>query len=271
MSTETEVVERQSLDKLLHESKLYHKSKDFKELLDFVAKLRHFAPFNAMLLQVQKMGLTYAASERDWLERFGRKVKDGARPLLIMWPFGPVALVYDLQDTEGPELPRDATTFFARGPVTREEMLDHYDKVRRNRIDVVEADEGDGSAGRIKVLFRSQEVCRYRLVLNKNHSPALQFATLIHELGHLFLGHLGPDKKLRIAERPVRSEAQRELEAESVSYLVCKRQGIETNSEAYLNKYVGSHTTLESLDVYRVMWASGHVESLLGIAEKSCF
>ena len=86
---------RSLLDQLLEDSKLYTESKDFKELLDFVVTLRNFAPFNAMLLQVQKPGLSYAASARDWRERFGCHPKEGARPLVILWPFGPVAFVYD--------------------------------------------------------------------------------------------------------------------------------------------------------------------------------
>jgi hypothetical protein len=67
---------RSLLDQLLEDSKLYTKSKDFKELLDFVVKLRNFAPFNTMLLQVQKPGLSYAASARDWRERFGCHPKE---------------------------------------------------------------------------------------------------------------------------------------------------------------------------------------------------
>jgi rhodanese-related sulfurtransferase len=78
------------LDQLLADSRLYRTGKDYRALLDFVIRLRNFAPFNAMLLQVQKPGLMYAASRLDWLERFNRTVKDGARPLLILWPFGPV-------------------------------------------------------------------------------------------------------------------------------------------------------------------------------------
>jgi len=45
-------------------------------ILSFVCNL---APFNAMSLQVQKQGLTYAASAVGWLARFDRKPKDGAR------------------------------------------------------------------------------------------------------------------------------------------------------------------------------------------------
>jgi len=107
------------LTQLLDESKLYKQGSDFKELLDFVKRMPNFAPFNAFLLNVQKPGLCFAASQRDWLTRFNRVVKEGARPLVILWPFAPVVFVYDVEDTEGKELPRDiAATFRARGQMT---------------------------------------------------------------------------------------------------------------------------------------------------------
>jgi hypothetical protein len=115
---------RSLLDQLLEDSRLYRTSKDYKDLLDFVVRLRNFAPFNAMLLQVQKPGLSYAASARDWRERFGRHPKEGARPLLILWPFGPVALVYDVQDTEGKPLPEDDRASIRRTPAYAAMRLD---------------------------------------------------------------------------------------------------------------------------------------------------
>ena len=57
---ETEAA-RALLDQLLADSRLYRTGKDYRALLDFVIRLRNFAPFNAMLLQVQKPGLMYAA------------------------------------------------------------------------------------------------------------------------------------------------------------------------------------------------------------------
>ena len=70
---------RSLLDQLLADSRLYTKSADYRALLDFVVRLRNFAPFNAMLLQLQKPGLSQAASAPDWRVRFGRTVKEGAR------------------------------------------------------------------------------------------------------------------------------------------------------------------------------------------------
>lgn len=44
------------------------------------------------------------------MTRFGRVPKEGARPLVILWPFGPIVLVYDVLDTEGDEPPEDVAS-----------------------------------------------------------------------------------------------------------------------------------------------------------------
>jgi len=110
------------------------------------------------------------------------------------------------------------------------------------------------------------EASRYRLTVNQNHNPNVQFATLAHELAHLFLGHLGPDKYLSIPTRPALNLEQRELEAESTAYIVCTRNGVENQSESYLTNYVKQDTTAEQFDLYQIMRAAGQVETLLGLA-----
>src|ERR1700730_4829052 len=148
-SVESEAA-RSLLDQLLTDSRLYTQSQDYKDLLDFVIRLRNFAPFNAMLLQVQKPGLRFAASAVDWRDRFGRRPKAGARPLLILWPFGPVALVYDVQDTEGKDLPQDVVAcFFAQGPIDQERIGSFVELMNRKDIDCHMVDAGDGRAGSI--------------------------------------------------------------------------------------------------------------------------
>lgn len=259
---------RSLLDQLLSDSKLYKKSKNYEKLIEFVVRLRNFAPFNAMLLQVQKPGLSYAASACDWRVRFGRWPKEGARPLLILWPFGPVALVYDVMDTEGQDLPEDVSSFFAIGSIDKEKMASFIPMVEKKNIEWQYLDAGDNKAGTIRVIKRAttkEEITQYRMNVNRNHSPSVQFATITHELGHMFLGHLGADKKLKIPKRPKIGHTQKELEAESVAYIVCKRNGIKTKSETYLTNYVNQNTEIDDIDVYQVMRASGQVEALLGL------
>jgi len=263
--------ERAMLDQLLADSRLYRGSKEFKGLLDFVVRLRAFAPFNAMLLHVQKPGLTYAASAKDWRERFNWGVKEEARPLLILWPFGPVSLVYDVQDTERPDgspVPKDIATFWARGPVDRQVISSCIAAAAGRRIEVVFMDGGDAHAGAIRKKQAKQQVPpRFKVQLNQNHPPATHFCTLAHELAHLCLGHLGPDKHLRIPERKRKlSYAERELEAEAVAYLVCARNGVDSASNRYLANFVKPDTTVDHLDLYQIMRAAGQVEQFLGLA-----
>jgi hypothetical protein len=265
---------RSLLDQLLTDSRLYTRSQDYRDLLDFVARMRNFAPFNAMLLQVQKPGLRFAASAFDWEVRFGRKPKEGARPLLILWPFGPVALVYDSLDTDGAELPRDVWSFYAQGAVAPARIASFAEPLGKRNIEWSWVDAGDQRAGSIRVLKRAaheKEATQYRMHVNRNHQPPVQFATVAHELAHLFLGHLGPDKKLNVPERPCPDHGERELEAESVAYLVCARNGVASASETYLKDYVQANTTIDQIDVYQVMRAAGQVEALLGLSEHTRF
>ena len=64
------------LGTLLDESRLYKSSEDYKALLEFVGAMKDFAPFNAMLLQIQKPGLRFAATARDWKEKFNRTINE---------------------------------------------------------------------------------------------------------------------------------------------------------------------------------------------------
>jgi antirestriction protein ArdC len=102
--------------------------------------------------------------------------------------------------------------------------------------------------------------------MNTNHTLAIQFTTLAHELGHLFLGHFGEDRIHRVPKRPFGSHTQIELEAESVAYIVCSRNGVQSRSQTYLAKYVSANTTVDQIDVYQVLRAAGQVESMLGVS-----
>jgi len=140
--------------------------------------------------------------------------------------------------------------------------------MNKKAIELCWVDAGDRNAGEIHVVVRTVEEKKtrgYRIHINRNHTSAVQFASLAHELGHLFLGHLGPDKVLNVSQRPRMDHSQVELEAESVSFLVCARNGVKSESETYLKDYVNENTTIEHIDLYQVMRASGQVETLLGL------
>jgi hypothetical protein len=265
---------RSLLDRLLEDSRLYKSSQDYLDLLEFIARMRNFAPFNALLLQIQKPGLRFAASKHDWRERFGALVQEGARPLLILWPFGPVALVYDLADVTGGKIPEDAQAFVAKGAMTGDRIQGFIAKMASKDIFTEEIDAGDAHAGNIRVIHppkNAETRGSYAIKVNRNHGPDVRFVTIAHELAHLFLGHLGEDKKWGIKDRCRSEHAQRELEAESVAFLVAKRNEVKSKSETYLADFVRSQEPMAGLDLYQVTRAAGQIETLLGIAAHTRF
>ncbi|MDD4441801.1 MAG: ImmA/IrrE family metallo-endopeptidase [Kiritimatiellae bacterium] len=260
---------RSLLDHLLTESKLYKTGDAYKALLAFIVKMRNFAPFNAMLIHIQKPGIRFAASARDWADRFGRSPKQDARPLLILRPFGPVALVYDIADTEGRDLPESVLhAFIAKGPVQDSDIGHYLSLMAKESISCRLFDGGAGNAGSIRldhITHKPKERHFYCMAVNRNHSAAVKFSTIAHELAHLLLGHLGKDARLNIPDRRGRTHDQVEIEAESVAYLICKRNGCDCNSDAYIYGYLKTHTTVDDLEIYQIMRAAGQIEALLGL------
>ncbi|MDE0111877.1 MAG: ImmA/IrrE family metallo-endopeptidase [Albidovulum sp.] len=258
--------ERALIEQLIGATRLYDSCTAIQDLFDFAIRFRRFAPFNAMLLHIQKPGLTFAATAADWKNKFGRWPKQYARPLLILRTMGPVDFVFDIQDTEGRAIPPGVFSFPTLGNLTERRLADFFQMLARIDIDVCDFDAGDAKAGAIWMSWKSDSPNgknSYMLSLNRNHSAPTRFVTVAHELAHLFLGHLGADEGRRVRNRSSISVALQEAEAEMTAYLVAKRNGLEPRSESYLAKYQGE---FEDLNLYGIARAANAVEAALGIS-----
>ena len=266
MAMSGEESDRALMDQLIAATRLYGNSEAIQELMDFTIRLREFAPFNAMLLHIQKPGLTHAATARDWWTRFGRVPMKGARPLLILRAMGPVDFVFDIQDTEGRPVPVDAFAFPTFGNMTDQRFDEFVSEVKKQLIDIAPLDAGDGRAGWIRLLTRADShrgKNRYQLAYNRNHIAPTRFVTVAHELAHLFLGHLGADRGRRVPDRSQTHHALREVEAEMTACIVASRNGLKPKSESFLTYYEGA---FEDLDLYAVTRAANAVETTLGVS-----
>ena len=258
--------DRALIDQLIAATRLYDSRKALLELFAFTIRLRAFAPFNAMILHIQRPGLTHAATARDWHDRFGRVPVRGARPLLVLRTMGPVDFVFDVLDTEGPALPVDAFKFPTLGALTDKEFAEHMKTVARENVELAPLDVGDTQAGYIRRAARSADPKRkhrYELGYNKNHPAPTRFVTVAHELGHLYLGHLGEDHARRVSDRHGVPKDLREVEAESAAYLVAMRNGLNPRSESYLSSYQGAFA---AIDVFAINRAANAVETAMGVS-----
>ena len=115
--------------------------------------------------------------------RWKRTLKQDARPLVVLVPFGPVGFVYDVLDTEAlpggaPKLPRDAFAFPTVGDVSKAKLAAVMAAVKAEGIQIVEVDTGDRHAGRITRRFLRDGAALLTLRVNRNHPPATRFATI---------------------------------------------------------------------------------------------
>ena len=100
-----------TIDLLFKQSQLYRSSEKFQEMIEFVGRFRSYAPYNCILAKVQNPSCGFFATEKNWQKKFNRQIIEDARPMLILAPMHPVMLVYDLDQTEGPELPKKLAGF----------------------------------------------------------------------------------------------------------------------------------------------------------------
>lgn len=86
------------------------------------------------------------------------------------------------------------------------------------------------------------------------------FATLAHELGHIYCGHLGEGPNGVWPDRRALSKAECELEAEAASYIVCQRNGLTTRSHDYLAAHI-DNANLEQVSMFAIYEAANRIES----------
>ncbi|MCO5792082.1 MAG: ImmA/IrrE family metallo-endopeptidase [Blastomonas sp.] len=266
------------------------------EFSAFASRLKRFGSYNIMMVYAQRPGASAVGSRREWAS-VGQTVRPDALPILILQPNGPIAQVFELEDTLPPR-DRDPRkdAFAAVGefkPETLRAMIRNLStpKKRKLKVDVTFASLGSAYAGWIssqpslpfspnpsfqgqrglQALTPGQLRGHWRVMINSRLTPAEQFSTLLHELGHLFCGHAGAfDQGTPKAYEygwPDRSHiphSAKEVEAELVAWHICERWGLVTGSALYLRPYLEDATDeIRCIDLDRVIRAIAKIERFI--------
>jgi hypothetical protein len=261
------------VDEILASTTRYRNIQILTELLAFIARFPNYSPYNGLLLYIQNPEATYVATARNWLHKFRRQPRNDARPLLILAPKGPILFVFDIHDTEGePVAPARLQTSAAgqRMPSkiyanTLHNCASHGIAVHETTADRAAA----GPASRITPALRRgfkdfslEKDTSYLVLIDKSQSLEDKYSSLVHELGHIFCGHLGIDRHAWWPERENSNLNGGELEADAVAYLVCRRLGWQARSAKLLTRLLERNRQLPVFSLNALLQAATYAEEM---------
>lgn len=253
---------RASINALLRDGAAFRSSRDFVELIRFIGAQRRLAPFNAMVVRLQRPGARHVLTEGRWRQEYQRVPKPGAQRIMIFWPKGPYLVTYDVGDTEplrgAPPLPRGVTDPIEVTTSLPDVELERAwgvlsDNVVTGGVRLTHVDQAAGACGmtyptatRDAIVKRpgprgngvDQRPLRFEVEVNRNLHVKDRLVTLVHELAHLACGHVGPHPDALWPHREPVSHAVREVEAEATSHMVLTRLDSTLVSDDYLLQHL---------------------------------
>lgn len=252
-----------TIDNLIHQGKAYRSTEAFREMVDFMARFRDYSPFNNMLVKLQNPSCGFYATAKDWWCRHERRLKEDARPMLILAPMHPVMLVYDQDQVEGDDFP-EALQNFAKftgkwNPNWLSNLVENAEK--RDRIQVQFKNLSSTHAG-----FATPEVrdshWKMRIAIHAELDEPSRFGVLCHELAHIHLGHLGTDSDYWWPSRRDLRHAAVEVEAESAAHVVSSRLGLEGASSVYVSNYIQGSQLPSGVSLDLIAKVAGQIEEM---------
>jgi len=190
-------------------------------------------------------------------------------------PFGPIMLVYDIFQTEGLHTPQQflekglgTKPFEVKGKIKPQIFDDAISIANSWGIKVTFKPLSFFNAGYVTTIFKGY----LEIALKEGMSYEENMAVFVHELGHLFLGHTGhkvllnelkqgKKKEIKLLTRHLSRTAE-ELEAETISFLICKKLGLETKAAQYLAGYIKNEQDLEEFSHELVIKIADKIEDI---------
>ena len=206
----------------------------WRSYLEFLAKFHRYSANNTIAIYLQRPTASLVASFSDW-RRKGRKVKKGEHGIKILAPHVikdtdddtgeikqrlgfHIAYCFDVSQTDGADLPE--------GPARQlTGSVDGYAHIWDTLLAVspvpvsIEPIEGCEANGYYSHTDQ-------RIVVRDGLAELQRVKTAIHEIAHAMLHAKG-------AEEADADRSTREVQAESVAYVVCRALGLDTSDYSF--------------------------------------
>lgn len=242
--------------------KNYLNSDQYKNFLTAMSKLHHYSPRNLQLLLAQNPDVSVVASFKKWKEDYGRTVNKGEKSLRVWAPVQVVRKdkisgepmlddngkvikdtvfklvpVFDISQTSGKEFPTPVNVLEGK----HEDYANLYRAAKQvasdNGVTISISDTSGTSRGYYSPMEN-------KIVLQRGMSEQQTLKTLFHEMAHSDLHNLDAKATQDF------TRSTKELQAESVAYVVASHYGFDTSeySFGYLANWTEDAATLSDLE-----------------------
>ena len=248
-------------------------SEKYTEYLNTMAKFHNYSFNNTLLIAMQKPEATLVAGYQAWQKKFNRQVKRGEKGIQIIAPApfkekqeiektdpetGEIVIgkdgqpetevvervitkfrvttVFDVSQTTGEPIPEFEVSELEGDVLIYHDFMEALKTVAPVPIRFIEID------GEAKGFY--QLVDKY-IAIQPGMSEAQTMKTAVHETAHAVLH----DRDQMEAEGIVKDQLTREVEAESVAYVVCNHFGLDTSEYSF--SYIASWSSGKNMKELR--------------------
>ena len=248
-------------------------SEKYTEYLKTMAKFHNYSFNNTLLIAMQKPEATLVAGYQAWQKKFNRQVKRGEKGIQIIAPApykekqeiektdpetGEIVIgedgqpetevvervitrfrvttVFDVSQTTGEPIPEFEVSELEGDVLIYHDFMEALKMVAPVPIRFIEID------GEAKGFY--QLVDKY-IAVQPGMSEAQTMKTAVHETAHAVLH----DRDQMEAEGIVKDQLTREVEAESVAYVVCNHFGLDTSEYSF--SYIASWSSGKNMKELR--------------------
>lgn len=221
--------------------KTYLDSDQYKKFLNAMSKLHDYSPRNIAFLLAQNPDVSMVASFQKWKNDFDRQVQKGERGLKVWTPYTvklknpdgsprldkdgnemsvtrfTLGTVFDVSQTQGKEIPKPIYNLEGDVPDFETIYLATKQTAQLNNVSI-RFDTIEGSANGYYHPSKNEIV-----LADKQMSEAQILKTLFHEMVHADLHSKDTNY----------SRSEKELQAESVAYVVANHYGIDTSEYSF--------------------------------------